>query len=50
MAKHKFGKKGHKKSSKKRGGKAKIVPSHLMGKSLAKKHSKKARRKMGRKR
>ena len=43
--------KRHHKVGKKHGGrKAKIVPSHLMGKSLHKKGHKKARRKMGRKR
>lgn len=41
--KHRVGKKGHKKG----GRKAKIVPSHLMGKGLHKKVGKKIRRKRG---
>ena len=45
---HKGGKKHHK-VGKKHGGKTKIVPAHLMGKSLHGKHGKKAHRKMSRK-
>ena len=42
--------KGGKKVGKKHGrGRTKIVPAHEHGKSLHKKHTKKARRKMGRK-